>query len=121
MFRFIKKALSNKPIFVEKGKKRISYSVNFPFITRELCSYHILGLQKANDKDIDVIIRNMLTGNFYRIDIEDCNLYYKKMDKNNLLFQNQLIKYGEKMDKGEIFPFVLDQTLDQNVTIKEAK
>lgn len=111
MFKFLKKALSGKPILVEKSRKRISYSVNHPFITRELCSYHILGLQKANDKDVDVIIRNMLTGDFYRIDVEDCNFYYKKMDKSNLLFQNQLITYGEKMDKGEIFPFILDQNV----------
>ena len=111
MFKFLKKAFCNKPIFVEKGKREITYSVNYPFIARELCSYHILGLQKANDKDVDVIIRNMLTGDFYRIDVEDCNLYYKKLDKNNLLFQNQLITYGEKMYKGEIFPFILDQSV----------
>ena len=111
MLRFLKKVFCTKPIFVEKGKKKITYFVNYPFVTNDLISYHILGLQKDNDKDVEVLIRNMLTGNFYRIDIEDCNLYYKKLDKNNLLFQNQLIKYGEKLDKGEIFPFVLDQTV----------
>lgn len=102
MLHLFGKLFSNKPIYIKKKKDTIFYSVNFPFVTSDWLTFHILGLKKINDRRVVAVIRNILTCDIYEVDIDELNHFYKKFDKYNLLFKSQLSIYNKKIHDGTI-------------------
>lgn len=104
---------SNKHIYIKKKKGYIFYSVNFPFITDDLLTFHVLGLKKINERRVVAVIRNILTCDIYYVDVYELNSLYKKFDKYNLLLKNQLSIYNKKINDGTIpvFEYKKSETL----------
>ena len=102
MLHLFGKLFSNKPIYIKKKKDTIFYSVNFPFVTSDWLTFHILGLKKINDRRVVAVIRNILTCDIYEVDIDELNHFYKKFDRYNLVFKSQLSIYTKKIHDGTI-------------------